>query len=374
MTYVEVAQDLPLGCGDIPGLTTSGYQEPKNGDKSSEDVTPRVMTYLVKELQWRAAIFKQKKLVNVFDGVVKSDKLVSSVVHRDLIDACRSIELGPRPILPNADSVHTFNPVDPSLYPLVYGRTRILPDQMITRDDCISTAGKGTVIHLKSRNKPEIGPADHPSRYHEGFQHLPCDVSLSGKGCQIVSYINNAHPIRDRQFYNVLKKVISKAMPLWSDSLEWHKLGSTRIPLPAKPHRPDLDEECTCRCHNDNAYLYSDDSDDTDDDGNDDHAEWYCACTGFLQPGDFAPGNLDRGQMRWVNSKYTVLPEPAMFEPRLTKSVNLKRDFLESGLQVIVKLETVELTPEHPRVEESEWHLAGQPVRFRDPRHSQNLI
>jgi hypothetical protein len=29
---------------------------------------------------------------------------------------------------------------------------------------------------------------------------------------------------------------------------------------------------------------------------------------------------------------------------------------------VIVKLETVELTPEHPRVEESEWHLSGQPV------------
>jgi len=366
--YVEIAQDSPLGLRDIPDMVH--YQKP---DKPYQDVTPRVMTYLVKELRWRASIFRRKKTVNVFDGVVKSDEVISSNLRRALINACDPLERGPRPLLPNADSPNIFNPIDPSLYPLVYGRTRILPDRLITRENCISTAGNGTILTLRRRPQLETVQSGNRNKF-EGFQYLPCNVSLSTKGCQIVSYINNAHPVRDREFYDVLEKVIAKAIPMWNVSLQWTKLTANRIPLPTKPSRsPPVEEECTCRCHGHNADLHSDDSDDTDEDDFDDHAEFLCHCSGYLAPGDFAPADLDRGQMRWVNSGFTELPEPTIFEPRRTKPVNLKRDFHNTGIQVIVKLETIELTPQHPTMPESVWHLAGQPVSLTNPLNLEYL-
>jgi hypothetical protein len=44
------------------------------------------------------------------------------------------------------------------------------------------------------------------------------------------------------------------------------------------------------------------------------------------------------------------------------RSVDLKRDYGERGLQVIVKLANIHLTPEKPRYEGGSWHVEGQLV------------
>lgn len=63
---------------------------------------------------------------------------------------------------------------------------------------------------------------------------------------------------------------------------------------------------------------------------------------------------------------YLVQPEPVgKFEPPhddLNKKmlVDLRRDYSQSGLQVIVKLANIHLTPENPTYEGGSWHVEGQ--------------
>lgn len=77
---------------------------------------------------------------------------------------------------------------------------------------------------------------------------------------------------------------------------------------------------------------------------------------------------LDRRE-EWIKeTRRIVQPEPKQFEaPLLRKpeeTVELKRDYGERGLQVIVKLANIELTPEKPEYEGGKWHVEGQLVRL----------
>ena len=51
---------------------------------------------------------------------------------------------------------------------------------------------------------------------------------------------------------------------------------------------------------------------------------------------------------------FSPLPEPPKFD--------LKARYAERGLQVIVKLANIELTPEKPEYEGDSWHVEGQLV------------
>lgn len=57
-------------------------------------------------------------------------------------------------------------------------------------------------------------------------------------------------------------------------------------------------------------------------------------------------------------------PEPGVFEPptKPDPTFDLKAKCLESGLQIIVKLVNIHLTPENPFYEGGSWHVAGQLV------------
>ena len=68
-------------------------------------------------------------------------------------------------------------------------------------------------------------------------------------------------------------------------------------------------------------------------------------------------------------SAHVVQPEPGIFRlPKKTitshtaDAVDLKRDYGHRGLQVIVKLATIYLTPDKPSYEGGSWHVEGQMV------------
>jgi hypothetical protein len=58
-------------------------------------------------------------------------------------------------------------------------------------------------------------------------------------------------------------------------------------------------------------------------------------------------------------------PEPFSREDRedIEEKVDLRKDFGENGLQVIVKLANIHLTPEKPEYNGGTWHVEGQLVR-----------
>jgi hypothetical protein len=66
----------------------------------------------------------------------------------------------------------------------------------------------------------------------------------------------------------------------------------------------------------------------------------------------------------WVlDERQLVHPEPeGPFRPSLTPSLDLKAEYSKRGLQVIVKLANIQLTPEKPDYEGETWHLEGRLV------------
>jgi len=75
----------------------------------------------------------------------------------------------------------------PSLFPLVYGQSKVLEAGRTTLENAIEVCRKGVVIPLPPEDETEVGfkPAHgyqyravkHP--YSRRFQWLPCDVDLS---------------------------------------------------------------------------------------------------------------------------------------------------------------------------------------------------
>ena len=60
-----------------------------------------------------------------------------------------------------------------------------------------------------------------------------------------------------------------------------------------------------------------------------------------------------------------MLPEPGVFQPLEEPPLfDLRKEFAANGLQIIVKLANIELTPEKPEYEGGTWHVEGQLVGF----------
>ncbi|EED16740.1 conserved hypothetical protein [Talaromyces stipitatus ATCC 10500] len=306
---------------------------------SDQDVTPKMMDWIVKEMQWKAGTLKKDGLISVFDiGVVRSDSAVNSELRKALLEAVAPLEDVPdnkKDYHPGSD-MKVVDLVHPSLFPVVYGRTRILPDRLITVEDCLDSIGQGELLPIPSEEEAE-GPQptygwrrNSPPPYSRKFQWLPCDVKFTDEGgCRIVSYINNVHPVKCRPLYSVVERIIASAIPLWDESLtERRSYGDEqRIPytqveyLESSTPEPEQNEE---------------------DGDNEDYWERY---------------------EEWERSRPIKLPEPGEFKPPKAPwrgEVRLRDKFREKGLQVIVKLANIELTPEKPEYDGGSWHIEGQ--------------
>jgi hypothetical protein len=342
--------------------------------KSGQDVTERMMDWIIKELQWKAGIAQKKGLVRVFDiGVTKSDTAISKQLQQDLKRAVVPFEDVPedqKDYHPGSGE-KVVNLVHPSLFPVIFGRTRVLPDRTIDLKNCLSSVGQGILLQTPTEEDTKIDVTSRSRDKHwEGkafsrkFQWLPCDVAFRGlesetsdtdkvhqdehheidraendiatnnHGCKIKSYINNAHPIEHRPLYDAVERVIAAAIPLWDETLtEWPFEGE-RIPY----------KEVKYGEHSSPEPQYPEDA-----------------------PDDFDDDAYGEKHWAWLQSRPIILPEPGEFEVFKTWDcdiVNLREQFSEKGLQVIVKLANIELTPEKPEYEGGTWHIEGQLVSF----------
>jgi hypothetical protein len=67
-------------------------------------------------------------------------------------------------------------------------------------------------------------------------------------------------------------------------------------------------------------------------------------------------------KLKWEELRDPVLPEPLDFEPvTYTVQHTLRDRFKDSGLQVIVKMASIELTPEKPEFPAGGWHVSNSP-------------
>lgn len=170
------------------------------------------------------------------------------------------------------------------------------------------------------------------------FQWLPCDVLSTGEeDVRITSYINNLHPSH-KDLYRVIEMVIAKSIPLWNEVL-WsteRTLYPTRIDLEGYSY---LYPQGTKAPRLANAESSNGDSERAGQYANDD-ADW-------------------REDTRVLQS-----PDPVEYvrqmPPSAEELIDLRTQFAEQGLQVIVELATIHLTPANPTYAGGSWHIEGQ--------------
>lgn len=303
--------------------------------QSGQDVSPKMIDWIMKELQWKANNFKKTGYVHAFDaGVVKSDTAVSEEIRQALKQAVHPLEDIPedqKDYHPGSKG-KVVDLVHPSMFPVVFGRTHALPYTTIGLDNCLGSVGQGEVIPADPvKNKDTWSRRTSDTSYSNKFQWLPCDVELiDDNSSRIVSYINNAHPIQHKALYGVIEKIITRAIPLWNKSLSDipnPRIQYTYVKYGENPDGP-VPEPPT------------DSEEDYDDD-----AYW-------------------ESIFRWHSTQPILQPEPKDFvAPGAEASPDLRDDFPDTKLQVIVKLANIELTPDNASYDGGSWHIEGQLVR-----------
>lgn len=158
-------------------------------------MTENMVNWIIAELRYKANIFKETSgAVSVFNGdVVKSDFAIPQDVQESLKAGVRMLEdisEWHKDYHPGSDG-KVLDLVHPSLYPLMYGRTRVLEDSLVTLDECIEAIGKGKVLPIRESEETVLdkkgsgssGLANRwtrsPPPYSKHFQWLPCDVDIS---------------------------------------------------------------------------------------------------------------------------------------------------------------------------------------------------
>jgi Protein of unknown function (DUF4246) len=306
---------------------------------SGQDVTPKMMDWIIRELQWKAKTVERTGFVEVFGGVVKSNTAIPKELQVALSQAVFPIENVPEDEKDyHLDSDNkVVDLVHPSLFPMIYCRTHVLPDRTIGLDDCLDSIGEGDLLPEPAEARasldrdPEFRSHTHPPRLSTKFQWLPCDVKMTKDGgCSIVSYINNAHPIKHKALYDVVEKVLTRTMPLWEQSLSKKTLQGKRIQFTGVEYEDDVEPEP--EVNEDAEYTEYDE--------------------------------YEERLSAWYERRKIILPEPGEFhipEPE-NKRVNFLEHFPEGNFQIIVKLANIELAPEKPKYEGGTWHIEGQLV------------
>ncbi|CAG9948297.1 unnamed protein product [Clonostachys rosea f. rosea IK726] len=341
------------------------------------------LEYCIQELRAKSKHFEKTGLIPTLDAsaaVCKSDTLIDEALRDELRAAFVKLQAEQKSAPdwhPRTDD-KVQDLVHPSLYPLVYGTTRVFADEVVGVDDAIDKwAGKGNII-------PEpTGPGEvsdgfdgygglgiDPSCWSHKYQWLPANVKLQPDGSvKFTSYINNLHPLKHREVYGTIEKLIEKSIPAWDTCVAalrgWSGVSgrSSRFPFPDDPDDdnednwvPKLDEVETPR-HSRAPSEAEVSGDESDAEEEFDEEDDYEDCDS--ESGDPYCGT--RKEAKWKMIREPVQPQPLKFEawkygPSQGESLRERFD----GLQIIVKMASIELTPEKPEFPVGGWHVEGQ--------------
>ena len=163
-----------------------------------KDISVPMMDWVIEELRYKAKLLEDIGAVIVYTGhVVKSDSAIPESLKLELQAAVAELEDVP-------DKYKDWHPesngkvldlVHPSLYPLVYGHTRVLETGRTSLEDCIARCGEGQT--------PPFPPVEEATQFQDSYYHmvinpysrvfqwLPSMVDISGEFCKYVCCDNS---------------------------------------------------------------------------------------------------------------------------------------------------------------------------------------
>lgn len=321
-----------------------------------EYLSSTMFDFCIQELRDKAKRYKETGCVAVLDAeatVVKSDTAVSNELKQALKESIRPLEDVPeihKDWHPGSNET-VLDLLHPSLFPLTYGQSRILPHGTVPLTNCAAFTGRGVVVEKTDENLEQSVRGSWGNRTNlkvwGSYQWLPTDVyfSLDGR-VKISSYINNLHPIRHERLYRVLEQLVERAIPLWNECLSWFH---DRIRIPVE-YTSDEDFVLPEGLKYERPPLADGEEDPYEDD-----EEFYWNDPDYLD---------------WKNQhRVLVEREPREFKsfadsvaavPPGARLIDLQRQFASTGLQVIFKIANILLTPDKPEYEGSSWHVEGK--------------
>ncbi|KAF7853259.1 hypothetical protein EAF04_010761 [Stromatinia cepivora] len=338
----------------------------------------------IKELQSKAKHYEQTGIIPTLDAcasIAKSDNLVSKDLHNSLrkaFDTLKSDQSSSLDWHPNSNDM-VQDLVHPSMYPLVYGSSRVLKDEVVGVNDAIEKwVGKGDLIPFGGVKYERKGSAilsftgDKQQYWSETYQWLPANVAFQEDGTvKFTSYINNIHPTKYPEIYRTIEKLIETALPLWDQCLTVavnyeEKDGAGRVePRFPYPENPDdengknwIPSGPRAAAHvEENPAMAVDgqNENDHDHDNGDDEVNINIENTDSGEEKEDA-------EEKWRLLRKPVIPEPSFKDVNYSREPEkcLSKKFEKSGLQVIIKMASIELTPEKPEFPMGGWHIEGQ--------------
>ena len=161
-------------------------------------MTESMIIWCIDELRYKSKEFQETGAVTAYDGdIVKSDVVVPPSLQHALKASAAPLEDVPemyRDWHPGSDNT-VLDLVHPSLFPVVYGRTKILRDSLVNIDDCVERCGEGEILGVPPSEETKLILPDQSWRllfnpirnpYSRKFQWLPCEVEFDGDKVKLV--------------------------------------------------------------------------------------------------------------------------------------------------------------------------------------------
>ncbi|KAF5586257.1 duf1665 domain-containing protein [Fusarium pseudocircinatum] len=337
-------------------------------------------------------------LIPVYDysvAVLKSDTIMTAELAKSLQEAIKVLEN----IAPEKQDWHpgsdgkVLDLVHPSLWPLTYGRSRILLDRVIGLKDAFTGEGQAVMI---STPTVDGSHGQNFSNFSKRFQWLPCDVVLDPAtgSVKIASYINNLHPQEHAHLYPIIESFIKKSLPAWDILYRWEDdFAVQRLQTEEAILDCQAEENANCGCkpwdrplgqNEAPRHPYEPGGEEYEDDSRwslsdiDEVSDAFEFCEGSRDksPSDQDESDPEHGYFEgsrrkildeaWFKSTHRVnVPDAdpnadgyVKITPGDVKTTGFFKD--KQRIQVIVKLANIHLTPESPSYDGGSWHTEGQ--------------
>lgn len=354
----------------------------------------------IAELRCKAAFFKDTGLTYTLNSgqnvIVKSDTVVSASFHESLKGAFEKLraEQADEPDWHPGSNDMVQDLVHPSMYPFVYGLhlcvsiawsmsvlirseySKFIQEEVVGVSDAVENwAHKGETVQKDGRAPEESRPGQPYSTtsfipndfWSETYQWLPANLAFQDDGTvKFTSYVNNLHPTKHLEIYSDIERLVDASIPAWdhvlNGSAQTNKSGAEQVRF------SPLSEG------NFEGLTYDRDEAGVWEKLDEDVLAAYERENGEIEPEDYVLEELqyeheDDGpealeainrQAKWVSIRETIHPEPEIFKPvEYVCEQSIREKFKDSGLQVIVKMASIELTPEKPDFPAGGWHVSS---------------
>ncbi|KAI4094909.1 MAG: hypothetical protein LQ344_001954 [Seirophora lacunosa] len=268
------------------------------------DVTPSMLDWCIEEVKHRAQDYIHSRIISAIDGgVLKSDTCTATSTRIGLSQAIAPLRSQQLSAVGQKDDP-VIDVVDPYLFPFQWTRTR---------------CGDGEVVEMPPKEdcrQDEFSKYRNDEAWSRRYQWLPFNVRFEDDGrgrSRIDGYVSNVHPSRHSDLYAWLEVLIDDLLPLFNRTL---------VDLKAPGYQ---NQRIHLVCFGRDPFIKREPD--------------------FFQP----PEQRAYSNYRNHEGQY----KSSIF-------VDLKREFWNIGVQMILQIRDINLTPSRPIYDGEDWHVQGQ--------------